>query len=58
MKKQYEYKVGNFSVGTRESARMIQRSLRAGILNNADIAEQIAPVPRIIQKLTVERVVR
>ena len=58
MKKQYEYKVGNFEVSTREAARMIQRSLRASILSSADIAEQIKLIPRIIQKLTVERVVR
>lgn len=58
MKKQYEYKIGNFEVSTREAARMIQRSLRSSILNNSEIAEQIKPVPRIIQKLTMERVIR
>lgn len=49
MKKQYEYKVGQVAVGTREAARIVQRSFRDTGAN---------PVPRIIQKLTMERVVR
>lgn len=49
MKKQYEYKVGHVRVFTREAARIEQRAFRDTGAN---------PVPRIIQKLTVERVVR
>lgn len=53
MKKEYEYTVGNFKLKTREAARMIRRSL----LSEAAVS-QFGPAPRIIQKLTVERVVR
>lgn len=58
MKKQYEYKVGTIGVATREAARIVQRSIRAQA-EQACLTNGIAPaVPRIIQKLTVERVVR
>lgn len=49
MKKKYEYTVGNVRTFTREAAREEQRAFRDTGAN---------PVPRIIQKLTVERVVR
>lgn len=56
MIKQYEYKVGNFSLSTREAARMVQRSLKA------TQADPTAPAPKITQKLTqtltMERIVR
>lgn len=45
----YAYQVGGIGTGTREAARIIQRSLRDTGAN---------PVPRIIQKLVVERVIR
>jgi hypothetical protein len=49
MLKKYLYQVDNFTTATREAARMIQRSLR----NSG-----VSPTPRIVQKLTVERIVR
>lgn len=49
MKKTYMYQVGHLATATREAARIIQRSFRSTGAN---------PVPRIVQKLTVERVVR
>lgn len=52
MKMQYEYMVGVFNVNTREAARMVQRSLKRTQL------DQSAPAPKIVQKLTMERVVR
>ena len=55
MKKQYEYAIGAFKVSTREAARIIQRSLRdPEVLKDVGYTQ----VPKIIQKLTVERVVR
>lgn len=45
----YAYQVGGIGAQTREAARIIQRSFR-------DTGASV--VPRIIQKLTVERVVR
>lgn len=48
-KVKYEYKVGHVGVATREAARIVQRSFRA---------TGATEVPRIIQKLTVERVIR
>lgn len=54
-KVKYEYKVGNVGVATREAARIIQRSVRAQAIATGDVHQV---VPRIIQKLTVERVVR
>lgn len=57
MKKQYEYEVGGVTgLVTRESARLIQRSFRKTATVHDD--GTIAKVPRIIQKLTMERVVR
>lgn len=49
MKKTYLYQVGHMTTATREAARIIQRSFR----NTG-----VSPVPRIVQKLTMERVVR
>jgi hypothetical protein len=49
MKKKYAYQVGGIATATRESARIIQRSYRDTGAN---------PVPRILQKITLERVVR
>lgn len=53
MKKQYEYTVGCFKLHTREAARMIRRSL----LSDEAVAK-LGPAPKIIQKVTIERVVR
>lgn len=53
MKKTYEYTVGQFKTDTREAARLIQRSLRSDLANSLGVK-----APRIVQKLTVERVVR
>lgn len=52
MKVQYEYNVGNFNLGTREAARLVQRSLKRTQV------DPTAPAPRITQKITMERVVR
>lgn len=49
VKQHYAYQVGGIGAGTREAARIIQRSFRDTGAN---------PVPRIIQKLVVERVIR
>lgn len=49
MTKKYLYQVGHVTTATREAARIAQRSFRNTGAN---------PVPRIIQKLTVERIVR
>ena len=58
MKKQYKYQVGEYSLTTRESAREIQRSYRFANQLREAVGAEVKPVPRIIQKLTVERVVR
>lgn len=58
MKKQYEYNVGGIAVNTRESARIVQRSFRA-LAESTFTTDGKAPVvPRIVQKITTERVVR
>jgi hypothetical protein len=49
MKKKYAYQVGGVAVATREAARIVQRSYRDTGAN---------PVPRITQKIIVERIVR
>ena len=58
MKKQYEYQVGEYALPTRESAREIQRSYRFANQLREAIGAEVKPVPRIIQKLTMERVIR
>jgi hypothetical protein len=50
MKVNYEYKVAGIPTSTREAARLIQRSLRS--------ATPEAKAPRIVQKITMERIVR
>jgi hypothetical protein len=50
MKKKYAYQVGGIAVATREAARIIQRSFRT--------LDTVAAAPRIIQKITMERIVR
>lgn len=54
MKKKYEYTVGNFVTTSRESARMVQRSFRSDFAKELGVTE----VPRIIQKITIERAIR
>jgi hypothetical protein len=49
MKKKYAYQVGGIAVATREAARVIQRSFRT---------DETVVVPRIVQKITLERIVR
>jgi hypothetical protein len=58
MKKQYEYNVGGVAVGTREAARMVQRSFRALAEQTLTTNGNTPVIPRIVQKLTVQRVVR
>lgn len=53
-KMKYAYQVGGIGVQTREAARLVQRALRNEIVEKG----LTSPVPRILQKLTVERVVR
>lgn len=48
-KKKYEHSINGLTVATREAARIIQRALRDPVTGTA---------PRIMQKLTIERVVR
>lgn len=55
VKTNYAYQVGGIGAGTREAARLIQRSFREAHTLNGEL---VLPVPRIIQKLTQERVVR
>lgn len=64
MKKQYEYEVGGIKTSTRRTARELQRAFRA-VTKDAELwagAEPVADVfktvPKIIQKLTMERVIR
>lgn len=54
MKKKYEYTIGNFQASTREAARMVQRSFRSDFAKELGVTE----VPRIIQKITIERAIR
>lgn len=58
MKMQYEYNVGGIKVGTREAARMVQRSFRSLAEQTLTTNGNTPVVPRIVQKLTMERVVR
>jgi hypothetical protein len=58
MKMQYEYNVGGIKVGTREAARIVQRSFRSLSTQSLTTDGKTPVVPRIVQKLTVERVVR
>lgn len=58
MKMQYQYNVGGIQTGTREAARIVQRSFRALAASSLTTDGKTPVVPRIVQKLTVERVVR
>lgn len=49
MKKKYEYQVGHVQTSTREAARIEQRAFRDTGAN---------PVPRITQKIVIERTIR
>lgn len=52
----YTYKVGGIATATREAARMIQRSFRQA--NTWSEQDTKLEVPRIVQRITLERVVR
>lgn len=58
MKMQYQYNVGGISVNTREAARIVQRSFRALAESSLTTDGKAPVVPRIVQKITTERVVR
>lgn len=55
VKQHYAYQVGGIGANTREAARIIQRSFRDAHTVNGEL---VKPVPRIIQKVVVERVIR
>lgn len=55
VKTQYSYKIDGIGTQTREAARIIQRSIR-GDLEAAGVAAPV--VPRIVQRVVTERVVR
>lgn len=54
----YSYQVGGIGAATREAARIIQRSFRETNEWHERATGEVKPVPRIIQKLTKERIVR
>lgn len=49
----YAYQVGHVALATREAARIVQRSIRSQA-----VVDPTVTVPRIVQKITVERIVR
>jgi hypothetical protein len=53
MKKQYTYKVGGVILATRESARMVQRSIRQQSAVDPDVK-----VPKIVQRVVIEKEIR
>lgn len=64
MKKQYEYEVGGIKAPTRRTARELQRVFRSAV---ADVEAGLVPepvsdmfksVPKIVQTMTVQRVIR
>jgi hypothetical protein len=58
MKMHYEYNVGGIKVGTRKAARLVQQSFRSLATQHLTTDGKTPVVPRIVQKLTMERVVR
>lgn len=58
MKINYEYEVGGVKLTNREAARLVQRAARASSERNIAQGGSALPVPKILQKITMQRVVR